>query len=203
MRAYYGEGSTDLKRAAASIYLLTTDLVDVWNAQMLQASAEMVSRPRVARGELLDSLLRVSATHALQSPSEWPTVVYTNPFAHRPLVEFALSLPVDVLYRPGEPRALMKQAFEAFVPERVLTRFSKGYYAPLIMRRVQQTTGAWLDRIDQLEVVRRGYVDRSRLRTRLEAVRAGAFRISGVIPALTRLEQWLEGRAAVRHQCAR
>jgi len=46
----------------------------------------------------------------LQAPEPLQHLDYTHPFAHRPLVEFLMSVPVDVLCRPGAPRKLMRSA---------------------------------------------------------------------------------------------
>ena len=46
----------------------------------------------------------------LQAPEPLQHLDYTHPFAHRPLVEFLMSVPADVLCRPGEPRRLMRRA---------------------------------------------------------------------------------------------
>jgi hypothetical protein len=49
---------------------------------------------------------------------------YTHPFAHRPLIEFVMSVPPDVLCGPGQPRRLMRRALGDLWPPRLRARRS-------------------------------------------------------------------------------
>src|SRR6266404_114865 len=71
---------------------------------------------------LMLELRQLQPTEALQH------LDYTHPFAHRPLVEFLMTLPANVLCRPGEPRRLMRSALGDLWPARVRERRSKGMF---------------------------------------------------------------------------
>src|SRR5262249_50136419 len=64
----------------------------------------------------------------LQAPEPLQHLNYTHPFAHRPLVEFLMAVPADVLCRPSEPRRLMRAALSDLWPLKVRTRRSKGLF---------------------------------------------------------------------------
>jgi asparagine synthase (glutamine-hydrolysing) len=49
-----------------------------------------------------------------------------HPFLYRPLVEFALSLPPEMLVRPYARKWLLREAMRGIVPEVVRTRIGKG-----------------------------------------------------------------------------
>ena len=58
----------------------------------------------------------------LQPPEPLQHLDYTHPFAHRPLVEFLMTVPADVLCRPGEPRRLMRSALSDLWPRKLRER---------------------------------------------------------------------------------
>jgi len=66
---------------------------------------------------------------ALQPPEPLQHLDYTHPFAHRPMVEFLMAVPPDVLCRPGEPRRLMRSALSDLWPLKLRTRRSKGLFS--------------------------------------------------------------------------
>jgi hypothetical protein len=119
---------------------------------------------------------------------------YTHPFAHRPLVEFLMSIPADVLCRPGEPRRLMRRALGDFWPPRLRQRRSKGLFGapwfealtPLAQRLLAAPT--W-------EVVERGWADRSSMQTRLIRLTRGLDCNESQLRHLIILEFWLRNRA--------
>ena len=51
------------------------------------------------------------------------------PYAHRPLVEFMLTIPSNIVFGPNQPRRLMRRAFAGLVPPMVLNRKSKASYS--------------------------------------------------------------------------
>ena len=129
----------------------------------------------------------------LDIPLHPPDVVYTYPFAHRPLVEFVLAIPGAELSAPGMTRSLMRRAFRELVPTRVLNRESKGYYPPAAFRAALRHVGSILD-VNELEVVERGWIDAQRLRQSLRAFTDGGGVTGGDIHRVLRLERWLQAR---------
>jgi asparagine synthase (glutamine-hydrolysing) len=137
------------------------------------------------------SLLRELRT--LQRPDAFEGLDYTHPFGHRPLVEFLLTIPADVLCRPGRPRLLMRRAFEDLWPPAIRTRRSKSLFG-----------GPWNDAlrpmaIDLLasprwSVVERGWVDPTGLTARLERLTCGLECNEPQLRQIILLENWLRGR---------
>ena len=165
----------------------------------LQAIARDMPRVSVPRGirrskrALARMVLGYASTARLDVPDRPSDVVYTYPFAHRPLVEFMLAIPGEQVSAPGVTRALMRRAFASFVPPRVLSRVSKGYYPPAAFRAVRHAVAS-LESIDGLEVVQRGWIDRDRLRSAIQTLTEGSGATGGEIDAVLRLERWLQLR---------
>jgi hypothetical protein len=85
---------------------------------------------------------------------------YSHPFAHRPLVEFLMAVPPDVLCRPGEPRKLMRHALWDLWPLKLRTRRSKGLFnAP--WQEALRPLARVLLKAEQWHLVERGFVDRT------------------------------------------
>jgi len=74
------------------------------------------------------SLSMALELRTLQRPEPFQHLDYTHPFSHRPLVEFLMTVPADVLCRPGEPRKLMRSAFSDLWPLKLRERRSKGSF---------------------------------------------------------------------------
>jgi asparagine synthase (glutamine-hydrolysing) len=140
------------------------------------------------------SLTMMRELRTLQVPTAMDGLDYTHPFTHRPLVEFLLTVPADVLCRPGEPRRLMRRAFADLWPPQVRARKSKGLFGrqhfvvlmPLASKLLQE---------DQWQVVQRGWVSRRSLVSRLERLSHG---LDCNLPQLCRiilLELWMRHRA--------
>jgi hypothetical protein len=126
----------------------------------------------------------------LEPRSEILDVVYTYPFAHRPLVDYVLAIPGEELSAPEGTRSLMRRAFQGVVPDRVLRRVSKGHYSPVVMRAIRPRLAS-LGSVDQLEVVRRGWIDANRLDARIRLLAAGGSRTAGELQCVLCLEEWL------------
>jgi asparagine synthase (glutamine-hydrolysing) len=122
-----------------------------------------------------------------------PDIVYTYPFAHRPLVDFMLAIPGEELSAPGVTRSLMRRAFMNLVPARVLQRVSKGYYPPAAFRAARQLAASLVS-IDELEIVQRGWIDPDRLKHALRTLTDGSAETGGDIHCILRLERWLQAR---------
>lgn len=53
------------------------------------------------------------------------------PFLDHKFVEFALGLPNRLLYRPGQPKALLKQAVGSILPNEIINRPKQGFGVPI------------------------------------------------------------------------
>jgi asparagine synthase (glutamine-hydrolysing) len=141
------------------------------------------------------SLTMMRELRTLQIPSAMEGLDYTHPFIHRPLLEFLLTVPADVLCRPGEPRRLMRRAFADMWPLPLRTRKSKGLFGRQHFA-VLMPLASMLLQEDQWHVVQRGWVARRGLTSRLERLSRG---LDCNLPQLCRvilLELWMRQRAA-------
>ena len=168
-------------------------------AAPLQAMLREIPRAEVPRGvrrskrALARMVLGYSAGARLDIPDRPPDIVYTYPFAHRPLVDLMLAIPGEQLSAPGATRSLMRRAFASFVPPRVLRRLSKGYYPPAAFRAARGLAASMLP-VTDLEVVQRGWIDPSQLRAAIQTLTVGGGQSGGEIHAVLRLERWLQAR---------
>jgi asparagine synthase (glutamine-hydrolysing) len=119
---------------------------------------------------------------------------YTHPFAHRPLVEFLMTVPADVLCRPGEPRRLMRSAFSELWPRKLRARRSKGLFN-VPWQQVLRPVARALLRSGQLQVVERGFVNLTGVLTRLERLTLGLECNEFQLRQIILLELWLRNRA--------
>ncbi len=120
---------------------------------------------------------------------------YTHPFAHRPLLEFMLAIPPDVVYRPGEPRRLMRRALTGLVPEAILRRRTKAGYEASFRQSLLPLANKLLGDT-KIGVVERGYVDPAGLRTRLERYVQGIECNEPQLRQIILLEFWLRRNSA-------
>ena len=129
----------------------------------------------------------------LEGPEPMDELDYGHPFMHRPLVEFLLRVPADLVCRPGEPRRLMRGALSAMWPAALRGRrskslFSSPYFAafrPLAVKLLQARR--W-------RVVDRGWIDRESLAFRLERLSHGLECNQQQLRRILLLEYWLRNR---------
>jgi asparagine synthase (glutamine-hydrolysing) len=112
-----------------------------------------------ATGEVLSS-------RVLQCPETLLNIQWTHPYAHRPLLEFMLSVPPSIVSRPGLPRSLMRQALSSVVPQAVLHRRSKASYDTIFFAGCRPLARRMLSD-PAIRLVEMGYVDDLALRKRL------------------------------------
>jgi asparagine synthase (glutamine-hydrolysing) len=141
------------------------------------------------------SLSTMLELRQLQQPEALQHLDYTHPFAHRPLVEFLMTVPTDVLCRPGEPRRLMRSALSHLWPLKLRTRRSKGLFNAPWQEALQPLARAFL-KTRQLHLVERGFVDRASMLSRLERLCAGLDCNESQLRNIILLELWLRNRAA-------
>jgi asparagine synthase (glutamine-hydrolysing) len=191
VRGHGRSGKGSLQELASEIFLLTAKAASVWEENLRQLMVPVLSFPSPVKRRMVRGLLTHIQQRTLQTPSEFPGILHSYPYMHRPLVEFVLGIPLGELCRPGQPRFLMREAFRPFIPDRILMRRSKGYIAPFHTHVVKCRAPQLLERLESLHVVMEGVIDPSRLQTKLRAVQQGAIRDVGNLLMIARLEQWL------------
>ena len=157
-----------------------------------RTSAWRSARPGLRRRlRDLDSMLQ---TRRLQTPEALQHVSVTHPFAHRPLVEFMTSIPGRVVCSPGQPRRLMRRAFEGLLPPLVLNRKSKAAYTAAYVGALFPMAAEMLHHPDQIQVIERGYAKRESLVGRLENFMQGLECNESQLRAVILFEYWLRNR---------
>ncbi|HJZ97365.1 MAG TPA: asparagine synthase-related protein [Candidatus Solibacter sp.] len=143
------------------------------------------------RREKLWSLHELLSSRALQTPEPLQHVSFAHPFAHRPLVEFMMSIPAAEVCRPGEPRRLMRRAFADLLPPRILRRKSKAAFTTVYDDAVKPMAKEMLLHPVRIQVVERGMVDSHSLRCRLERFTHGLECNSSQLRQVILFEWWL------------
>jgi asparagine synthase (glutamine-hydrolysing) len=113
------------------------------------------------------ALSAILDSRSLQVPEALQHISYTHPFAHRPLVEFMLTIPSGEVCRPGGPRNLMRRSFGSLLPPPILQRRSKASYGGAYRDALLPLATGMLQRPSQVQLLSRGYVDRGSLIERL------------------------------------
>jgi hypothetical protein len=124
---------------------------------------------------------------------------YTHPFAHRPLVEFLMAVPPDVLCRPGEPRRLMRSALSDLWPAKLQARRSKGLFNVPWQEALKPMAQVLLT-AEHLYLAEHGFVDRSSVLSRLERLFAGLECNESQLRQIVLFEFWLRNRTTMSHQ---
>jgi asparagine synthase (glutamine-hydrolysing) len=138
----------------------------------------------------------VLQSRSLQAPEALQHVSYTHPFAHRPLVEFMLTIPARLVCEPGQPRRLMRRAFAGLLPPLILKRKSKAAYTSIYRGSLMPLAGALLKRPDRIQVVERGYVHGKSLISRLEKFTVGLDCNESQLRQIILFEFWLRNHEA-------
>ena len=156
-------------------------------------SREWMAAPPERRKHFRGVLETVQMRH-LQPRAPLQHLCYTHPFAHRPLVTFMLSIPADVICRPGEPRRLMRRSFHELWPPELRKRKSKDGFGGVFLDSLRPLASKLLERPEQLQVVERGYVDPANLKKRLEMLTHSLDCNEGQLRHIILLEYWLRAR---------
>lgn len=133
----------------------------------------------------------------LQAPEPLQHLDYTHPFGHRPLVEFLMTVPADVLCRPAEPRRLMRSALSDLLPRKLRERRSKGSFNTPWQEASRPLAQVLLN-AKKLHAVERGFVDQASFRARLERLCRGLDCNESQLRQIILLELWLRNRANPR-----
>jgi hypothetical protein len=185
-----GSPAGDRLDAASDLFLLTRRGAEQWMENIITLADATLERANPAKRDLVRGVLSTARNRTLASASEFGRVHRSYPYMHRPLVELVLGIPLGRLCRPGEPRALMREAFAPILPGRILARRSKGYIAPFHHRTIQSSIPNLHARLESLYLVRAGIIDPNRLRARINAFRHGAVRQTGNLLPIVSFERW-------------
>lgn len=120
------------------------------------------------RRELFRNIFQMLELRRLQPPEPLMHLFWTHPYMDRTLLSFLLSIPPEIICGPGDRRRLMRHAFSPFWPPALRTRRSKDVFDGLFYNALRPIAARLLPDVDTLHVVKRGYIDPSHLRVRLE-----------------------------------
>ena len=139
-------------------------------------------------------LLEILALRRLQPPEALEHLLYTHPYAHRPLVVFLSSIPAEIVCGPGEPRRLMRRAFQSILPPELHKRRSKDSFGGVYLDALRPLARMLLQETRPLEVIERGWVEPKSLKKRLELVLHSLDCNESQLCNIVLLELWLRGR---------
>ena len=155
----------------------------------------MHARPE--RRKHFRALTETLESRRLQTPETLQHLCYTHPYMHRPLVEFMLSIPAGIVCGPGEPRRLMRRAFQDLWPPELRKRRSKDSFSGVFLDSLRPL-GEKLQKLAPLQVVERGYVDRESLNRRLDNLAHSIECNEAQLRQIILLEFWLRNRDSRR-----
>jgi len=181
------DGSYAPKSTETSLPPGSIEPLSLFSGAWMQASPEHRKHFR--------SLSMMLELRQLQTPEPLQNLDYTHPFAHRPLVEFLMTIPTDVLCQPGEPRRLMRSALSDLWPAKLRTRRSKGLFNAPWQEALRPLASSLL-KARQLHVIERGFVDRNSVLSRLQRLSAALDCNASQLRNIILVELWLRRRAA-------
>jgi asparagine synthase (glutamine-hydrolysing) len=141
------------------------------------------------------SLSMALELRTLQPAEPLQHLEYTHPFSHRPLVEFLMTVPANILCRPGEPRRLMRSALSDLWPSKLRERRSKGSFNSPWQESLRPLARVLL-KAKKLHSVEHEFVDRESVRSRLERLCLGLDCNDSQLRQIILLELWLRNRAS-------
>lgn len=191
--AVYGieDGSYTPKSSETSLVPGLTERLGLSEFGNLFSDIWMQAPPE--RRKYFRSLSTTLELRTFQAPEMWQHLDYTHPFAHRPLVEFLMTVPVEILCGPGEPRRLMRSALSDLWPLKLRKRRSKGLFNLPWQEALRPLANALLN-VKQLQAVERRLVDRASVLSRLQRLSAGLDCNLGQMRHVILLELWLRCR---------
>ena len=189
---YAGADGSYVPRSVETSLAYLGDGTRLPESESLFSNAWMQAPPE--RRKYFRALSMLLESRQLQPAEAVQNLAYTHPFAHRPLVEFLMAVPTNVLCRPGEPRRLMRSALSDLWPTKLRERRSKGLFnvpwqealRPLARTLLKEKT---------MQVTERGIVDEASFRSRLERLSVGHECNESQLRQIILLELWLRNRA--------
>ena len=116
------------------------------------------------------------------------------PFLHRPLVEFALALPISMKIRPGTHKWILREALRGVLPEPVRTRTTKGGMDARIYWTLQHEASLINKLTTDPLLGQFGCINVDELRKMVEVARQGEYRQTVHLFSVLSLETWLRTR---------
>ncbi len=130
----------------------------------------------------------------LQVPEPLQHFSYSHPFAHRPLVEFMLTIPPGQVCRPGEMRRLMRRAFATLLPAPVVSRKSKAVYTQPYRQALLSLASVLAAEPRKIRTVELGFLERDSLLERLRRFSQGLDCHENQLRQVLLFEFWLRNR---------
>jgi hypothetical protein len=133
----------------------------------------------------------------LTSSTRYPAVWETDPYSHRPLVEFVLAAPQLAFWDPVVQRAAMRRALVDVLPPEILQRRDKITADYAIAHARRQQTAAFLEERELIgpaetwQLVTRGYFDGPTLRAAWEKLGSSGSPAPDLLARCVALEAWL------------
>lgn len=143
--------------------------------------------------DAIHSLNAASSMHEL--PLTTPVIDKRYPFFYRPLVDFALALPPNMLFREGTTKWILREATRDIVPAIVRRRVTKGCIDGRFCWALSYCTPLLSNLLRDPLVAQYGWVDAQELRHAADLARAGALSGLGALLQALSLETWLVARA--------
>ena len=185
------DGSFIPKNTETSLASSFSDRTGLFDSGSVFSNNWMQAPPE--RRKYFRALSTMLELRSLQPPELLQRLDYTHPFAHRPLVEFLMTVPADVLCRPGEPRRLMRSALSDLWPAKLRERRSKGLFNTPWQEALRPIACDLL-KARQFNLVDRGFVDYDSFRSRLERLCIGQECNQSQLRQIILLELWLQNR---------
>ena len=182
------DGSYVLKSTETSLSRAFADGIGLSECGNFFSDTWMQAAPE--RRKYFRALSSVLELRILQTPELWQHLDYTHPLAHRPLVEFLMTVPVDVLCGPGEPRRLMRSTLSALWPRKLRRRRSKGLFN-LPWQEALRPLARLLMNARRLHLVECGFLDRASVLSRLQRLSTGLECNQDQLRHVVALELWL------------
>jgi asparagine synthase (glutamine-hydrolysing) len=126
-----------------------------------------------------------------------PGVLVSHPYADVPLVDFVLSVPDIVRWKPHRSRALMRAALGSFLPPMIAERETKGVASATIVRSFRPLAVALGQETERPRLVQLGLVEPKAWATLLLRLQDGSLSNPTHIKKLLEVEAWLRGRRLV------
>lgn len=144
-------------------------------------------------------LSRTLEGRILETPEPLRHLSWSHPFAHRPLVEFMLTIPPGQVCRPNEPRRLMRRAFAALLPAPIVNRKSKAVYGQPFRQALAPLAAALLAEPGSIRTVESGFLERDTLLERLQRFSQGLDCNEYQLRQILLFEFWLRNRERGTH----
>jgi len=136
----------------------------------------------------LDGLRRQVARTAL--PFE-PPYEKRYPYLDRSLLEFMLAVPREQLVRPTQRRSLMRRALVGIVPDEILNKKGKAFFARAPLVRISKEWAHWVEMTQHMMSSSLGIVDPERISDALQKARHGEEVPMVTLMRTIFIEEWL------------